>query len=211
LNYTELLASIQTYTENAETDFVAEIPTFVQQTEDRVFHTVQLPDFKKNATATATASSEYLATPTDFVAPYSLAVTNGTDGYGFLLSKDLNFLRQAYPSAATEGEPRFYALWDDDTFMLAPTPDSAYTMQLDYYYKPESIVTATNTWLGDNFPSVLLYGCLVEAYIFMKGEEDMLNTYKTQYMEALDRLKVLGEGKDRKDTYRSGQIRQEVT
>lgn len=207
MNYSELVASIQTYTENTETDFVAEIPTFVQQAEDRIFHIVDhLPFFRKGATTSVTASSPYLATPSDFIFPYSLAIISGTTTT-FLINKDLTFMREAYPDSSVEDAPVYYAQWDHDTFMLAPTPDSAYTAQLDYSYKPESIVTASTTWLGDNAESCLLYGALLEAYTFMKGEEDLIGLYKARYDEALNRLKVLADAHSRKDAYRSGQLR----
>jgi hypothetical protein len=207
MTYAELVASIKYYTENTEADFVTEIPTFVKQTEDRIFHIVDhLPVFRKGATTTVTASSAYLATPSDFIFPYSLAVLTGTTTT-YLLNKDVTFIRAAYPDASVEGEPVYYALWDDNTFIMAPTPDTTYTAQIDYTYKPESIVTASTSWLGSNAESTLLYGCLVEAYTFMKGEDDLIKLYMGRYQEALERLKVLADAHVRKDAYRAGQIR----
>jgi len=208
--YTDLVASIQEYTQNSETTFVAEIPNFVKQTEDRIQHLVQLPVFRKSSTGTMTASNRFLSSPTDFVSMYSLAVLNGSSEYSFLLNKDVDFIREAFDTTATTALPRFYALWDEDTFLLGPTPDSGYTAQLNYFYKPETIVTAENTWLGDEVPSALLYGCLVEAYTYMKGEQDLLAQYDTRFKEALVKLKELGDGKNRMDNYRSGQVRARV-
>jgi len=207
MNYTSLLASVQEYTQNSESVFVAEIPNMVKQVEDRIQHIVQLPVFRKTSSGTVTASNRFLTTPTDFVAAYSLAVLNGSSEYSFLLNKDVDFIREAFDQTTDTGLPRFYALWDHDTFLLAPTPDSGYTTQLNYFYKPESIVTAENTWLGDEAESAMLYGTLVEAYTFMKGEPDLMQLYEQRYKEALVKLKELGDGKLRQDMYRSGQVR----
>lgn len=208
MTYAELLASIQTYTENTETDFVAEIPTFVKQTEDRIFHIVDhLPVFRKHQTSSVTVSSAYMATPTDFVFPYSLAIIDAGGSTNYMLNKDITFIRQVYPDPSVEALPEYYALWDDNTFVMAPTPDAAYSIQIDYTYKPESIVTASTTWIGDNAESTLLAGCLYEAYIFMKGEEDLIATYEKNFMQSLSRIKVLADAHERKDAYRSGQLR----
>jgi len=207
MNYTSLLASVQDYTQNSESTFVAEIPNMVKQVEDRIQHIVQLPVFRKTSSGTVTASNRFLTTPTDFVAAYSLAVLNGSSEYSFLLNKDVDFIRESFDKTTDTGLPRFYAVWDHDTFLLAPTPDSGYTTQLNYFYKPESIVTAENTWLGDEAESALLYGTLVEAYTFMKGEQDLMQLYEQRYKEALVKLKELGDGKLRQDMYRSGQVR----
>jgi len=207
MNYTELKASIQTYTENTETDFVAEIPTFVKQTEDRIQHIVQLPMFRKTSTASLTASNRFLNAPSDFVSVFSMAVLDASSNYFFLLNKDVDFIRQAYDQTTTEGQPRYYALWDHDTFIVAPTPSAALSIQLNYFYKPESIVTASTTWLGDEAEAAMLYGCLVEAYVFMKGEQDLIQLYDGRFKEALVKLKELGDGKNRQDMYRTGQVR----
>ena len=221
MNYTQLSNAIQAYTENTEADFIAEIPVFVQQAEQRIYNTVQFPSLRKNVTGVTTASNKYLACPSDFLAVYSMAVVDGTlatGDYEYLLNKDVNFIRQAYPRASDTGAPKYYALFGPQssndaelTFILGPTPDGSYPVELHYYYYPESIVTATTTWLGDNFDSVLLYGSLVEAYTYMKGEQDMMALYNGKYQEALALAKRLGDGMERQDAYRSGQYRQAVT
>ena len=228
MNYAQLSAAIQAYTENPSADFVAEIPTFVQQAEQRIYNSVQFPSLRKNMVGTTSTNNKYVAAPNDFLAVYSLAVvTNVTGGdintgtYEYLLNKDVNFIRQAYPTPDSTGTPRYYALFGPTisgatitpelTFIIGPTPDANYKLELHYYYYPESIVTANTTWLGDNFDSVLLYGSLMEAYTYMKGEADMLQLYNTKYMEALALAKRLGDGMERQDAYRSGQYRQPVT
>lgn len=221
MNYTQLSDAIQAYTENTEADFVAEIPVFVKQAEQRIYNTVQFPSLRKNVTGVTTASNKYLQCPLDFLAVYSMAVVDGTlesGTYEYLLNKDVNFIRQAYPQANATGIPKYYALFgprsddaDELTFILGPTPDTTYNVELHYYYYPESIVTASTTWLGDNFDSVLLYGSLVEAYTYMKGEQDMMALYNGKYQEALAMAKRLGDGMERQDAYRSGQYRQAVT
>ena len=224
MTYTELVNAIQAYTENTESNFVAEIPVFVTQAEQRIYNSVQFPSLRKNVTGLTTQNNKYLSCPGDFLAVYSLAVIDGTGVYEYLLNKDVNFIRQAYPVPTDTGLPRYYALFGPTTtnslsptitnelsFILGPTPDAAYNVELHYYYYPESIVTAGTTWLGDNFDSVLLYGSLVEAYTFMKGETDMVNLYGQKYAEALALAKRLGDGMERQDAYRSGQYRQPVT
>jgi len=221
MNYTQLSAAIQAYTENTEADFVANIPVFVQQAEQRIYNSVQFPSLRKNVTGSTTVDNKYVSCPSDFLAVYSFAVVDGTftsGTYEYLLNKDVNFIRQAYPQANDTGLPRYYALFGPQssndaelTFILGPTPDANYNVELHYYYYPESIVTATTTWLGDNFDSVLLYASLVEAYTYMKGEADMMQLYNTKYMEAMALAKRLGDGMERQDAYRSGQFRQKVT
>ena len=221
MNYTQLSNAIQAYTENTEADFVANIPVFVQQAEQRIYNSVQFPSLRKNVTGVTTASNKYLACPSDFLAVYSMAVVDGTlatGDYEYLLNKDVNFIRQAYPRASDTGAPKYYALFGPQssndaelTFILGPTPDGSYPVELHYYYYPESIVTATTTWLGDNFDTVLLYASLVEAYTYMKGEADMMALYNQKFMEALALAKRLGDGMERQDAYRSGQFRQKVT
>ena len=223
MNYTQLSANIQAYTENTESNFVAEIPVFVQQAEQRIYNTVQFPSLRKNMTGYVSTTTPYLSAPTDYLATYSLAVIDGDGNYEYLLNKDVNFIRQAYPNPTDTGLPRYYALFgptvtgsaisNELSFILGPKPDAGYEVELHFYYYPESITTASTgqTWLGDNFDSVLLYGSLVEAYTYMKGEPDLLTFYNTKYQEALMLAKRLGDGMERQDAYRSGQFRQAVT
>jgi len=227
MNYTQLKQLIQDYTQNYESTFVADIPTFVEQAEQRIYNSVQFPSLRKNVTGAITQYNQYLATPNDFLAPYSLAIYPVSGGpYLYLLNKDVNYMRQAYPDPASYGQPKYYALFgptvtggsitNELTFILGPTPDTAYTAELHYYYYPVSIADTTNnpsgtSWLGDNFDSVLLYGSLVEAYTFMKGDQDLMTIYNQKYVEALALAKRLGDGMERRDAYRSGQFRQAVT
>jgi hypothetical protein len=226
MNYTQLTAAICDYTQNFDQDFIDNIPVFVKQAEQRIFNTVQFPSIRKNVTGTLTANNKYLSAPGDFLAVYSLAVVDATGAYEYLLNKDVNFIRQAYPTPTSTGLPKYYALFGPTTtnntppvitnelsFIMGPTPDAAYTVELHFYYMPESISVAASgqSWLGDNFDSVLLYGSLVEAYLFMKGEADLQAQYETKYKEALALAKRLGDGLERQDAYRSGQYRQAVT
>lgn len=220
MNYTQLSTAIQDYTQNYDTDFVANIPTFVEQAEQRIYNNVQLPALRKNVTGTCTSGNMYLACPDDYLATYSLALIDATGNYEYLLNKDVNFIRQAYPNPNDTGLPKYYAIFgsrlanpDELSFILGPTPDAGYEAELHYYYYPQSITTTASgtSWLGDNFDSVLLYGSLVEAYTFMKGEQDLVTLYNQKYVEALALLKRLGDGMDRQDAYRSGQFRQQVT
>jgi hypothetical protein len=224
MNYAALSAAIQAYTENTEADFVANIPVFVTQAEQRIYNSVQFPSIRKNVTSTIAINTQYLDCPLDFLAVYSMAVIDGNGNYEYLLNKDVNFIRQAYPNPTTDtGLPRYYALfgptvlnstiYDELSFILGPRADANYGVELHYYYYPESITVAADgqTWLGDNFDSVLLYGSLVEAYTYMKGEQDMMQLYNTKFMEALALAKRLGDGMERQDAYRSGQFRQKVT
>lgn len=208
MNYSELVSAIQDYTEN--TFATADINIFIKQAEQRVYNTVQLPALRKNVTGNTTANNKYLAAPSDWLSTFSMAVVNNDGSYTYLLNKDVNFIRAAYPEPTDTGTPEYYALFDQNSFILGPTPNAAYTIELHYFYYPESIVTANTTWLGNNFDSVLLYGSLLEAYTYMKGESDILNLYKQRYDEALALLKQLGDGKDRQDAYRSGQVRYKV-
>ena len=226
MTYTELVAAIKGYCENdfpttagsfTSTD---QVNTFIKQAEQRIYNSVQFPAIRKNVTAATTINNKYLSSPGDFLAPYSLAVIDGTGSYEYLLNKDVNYIRAAYPSPNDTGIPRYYAIFGPTTtndtppvitneysFILGPTPDAAYSVELHYYFYPESIVTASTTWLGDNFDSVLLYGSLLEAYAFMKGEPDVIATYEKRYNEALMLAKRLGDGMERQDAYRSGQVR----
>jgi hypothetical protein len=219
MNYAALSAAIQDYTQNYEQEFVANIPVFVQQAEQRIYNTVQFPSLRKNVTGSVSLGNKYLSCPDDFLSAYSLAVIDALGNYEYLLNKDVNFIRQAYPSPNDQAIPKYYALFgptvagatisDELSFILGPTPDAAYNVELHYYYYPESITVAADgrTWLGDNFDTVLLYGSLVEAYTFMKGEADMLALYDGKYKEALGLAKRLGDGLERSDAYRSGQAR----
>ena len=219
MNYTQLSANIQAYTENTESNFVAEIPVFVQQAEQRIYNSMQFPSIRKNVTGLVNSTTPYLACPADFLAVYSLAAVDATGAYEYLLNKDVNFIRQAYPNPNTDkGIPKYYALFGPQssdvkelTFIVGPTPDDDYTVELHYYYYPPSITTNQTSWLGDNFDSVLLYGSLVEAYTYMKGEPDMMALYNQKFMEALALAKRLADGMERQDAYRSGQFRQQVT
>jgi hypothetical protein len=219
MNYTQLSNAIQAYTENTETDFVANIPVFVQQAEERIFNSVQFPSLRQNVTGSMTTNNKYLQCPTDFLAVYSLAVINASGEYEYLLNKDVNFIRQAYPQPTDTGIPKYYALFGprsdnpaELTFILGPTPDAGYSAELHYFFYPPSITVSPYTsWLGDNFDPVLLYASLVEAYTYMKGEQDMMALYNGKYQEALALAKRLGDGMERQDAYRSGQYRQAVT
>ena len=219
MNYAALVVAVSDYTEN--TFDTVDMNLFITQAEQRIYNSVQFPSLRKNVTGTITASNKYVSCPDDFLAPYSLAIyPSGGGSYTYLLNKDVNFIREAYPSPTSTGTPKYYALFgptvtsgtitNELTLILGPTPDTTYSTELHYYYYPASIVTASTTWLGDNFDSVLLYGALVEAYTYMKGEQDMIELYNKKYMEALSLAKRLGDGMDRQDAYRSGQLRAAV-
>ena len=208
MNYTELKTNIADICENTFTD--AQFALFVDQAEQNIYNSVQIPALRKNVTGTLTSGNKYLATPTDFLYTYSLAVLDSDSVYTFLLNKDVNFIRDAYPNPATTGFPAHYAYFDDTSFILGPTPNSAYTSELHYGYYPESIVTAGTTWLGDESSSALLNGSLVEAIRFMKGEPDVVAIYDKMYLQSIGLLKNLGDGKLREDSYRAGQYRQAV-
>lgn len=208
MNYAELVAAIEDYCE--QTFATTDVNTFIKQAEQRIYNSVQLPALRKNVTGNTTASNKYLAAPSDWLATFSLAVIDASGNYEYLLNKDVNFIRESYPAPTDTGKPIYYALFDQNTFILGPTPDASYTMELHYFYYPQSIVTAGTTWLGDNFDSALLYGALLEAYTYLKGEADIIQVYKQRYDEAMMLLKQLGDGKDRRDAYRSGQVRYPV-
>jgi len=281
MNYTQLSAAIQSYTDNTDASFIAEIPTFVRQTEQRVYNAVQIANLRKNMTGTLQAGNKYLSCPDDFLSAYSLAIyaapsttATGTTGaftivvasatsivsgmyvtgsgiatgavvvtvvgttvtldkantgnvsgtvsfqgdYTYLLNRDVNYVREVYPNPSYKGTPKYYAIFgpqsldvDELTFIVGPTPDVNYGAELHFYYYPESIVTANTSWLGDNFDSVLLYGSLVEAYTYMKGEQDLMTLYDGKYKEAITLAKRLGDGLERRDAYRSGQTRVDVS
>ena len=210
LTYAQLVVQIQDYTENTFT--VTDINNFIQQAEQRIYNTVQLPALRKNVTGTLSTGNKYLAMPTDWLATFSLAVINTSNEYLYLLNKDVNFIRQSFPDTDSDfyGEPQYYAVFDNATFIVGPTPDANYSAELHYFYYPESIVTASTSWVGNNFSSVLLYGSLLEAYTYMKGEKDVMMEYQKRYDDAMVLLKQLGDGKDRQDAYRSGQVRYPV-
>lgn len=215
MNYSQLTTAIQDYTEN--TFQSVELATFVQNAEQRIYNTVQLPALRKNVTGVLTAGNKYLSCPNDFLAVYSLAVVDNNGTYNYLLDKDVNFVRESYPSPNSQGLPQYYALFgpqlsfpNETSIILGPTPNNNYSVELHYFYYPESIVTANTSWLGDNFDSVLLYGSLLEAYVFMKGEVDVMAKYQERYNEAMALLKQLGDGKNRSDAYRNGQVRYPV-
>ena len=205
--FTTLKSAIQDYTQNTETSFVSNLPTFIVQAEDRIIKSVELPNFRKNVTGTFTASNQYLATPSDYLYPYSLAVLDSDSNYSYLLNTDVSFMREAYPLVSTTGTPKHYAQFDDTTFIVGPTPNSNYTTELHYFYIPQSITESSDgtTWLGTNAPEVLLYASLLEAYTFMKGEPDLMMNYEKRFQEALQRLTLESDGYNRKDAYRDGQ------
>ena len=224
MTYTELVAAVAAYTENSVSATV--VNTFITQAEQRIYNTIQFPSLRKNVTGVTTSGNKYLSCPSDFLSVYSMAVIDGTGAYEYLLNKDVNFIRQAYPVPTDTAIPKFYAIFgptttsgatptitDELSFILGPTPDAAYSVELHYYYYPESITVASDgrTWLGDNFDSVLFYGTMVEAYTYMKGEADIMALYEGKYKEALAMAKRLGDGMERQDAYRSGQYRQAVT
>ena len=210
MNYSELVQAIKDYAENEETSFVTHIPDFVRQAEQKILRSVSIPELRKNVTSSLTASNRYLQRPDDFLAVFSLAVVDGDGDYHYLYDKDANFIKEAYPGSTT-GLPKFYGLFDGDTtstqgnFILGPTPDSTYTVELHYYFDPDSIVTSSTSWLGDNAETALLNGCLVEAYTYMKGDADIMQLYRQQYsdaMEALFKINVMSG----RDEYRDGRL-----
>ena len=215
MNYEELKVNIANICENTFTD--EEYALFTEQAEQRIYNTVQLANLRKNVTGTLTSSNKYLSAPSDFLSVYSIAIVMPSGEFRYLLNKDVNFIREAYPNSTTLGTPKYYALFgpaivsneitNELTFILGPTPSANLTIELHFYYYPESIVTAGSSWLGDNFDTVLLYGALVEAYTYMKGEADLLQLYVAKYTEAMQQAKRLGDGLERQDAYRSGQAR----
>ena len=209
MDYTQLKVDIQDICETTFTD--AQLAMFTEQAEQKIYNTVQIPALRKNVTGGLTANNTYLDIPSDFLWSYSLAVVDGDGNYSFLINKDVNFIREAYPKVTSIGLPVHYAYFNDDAFIVGPTPDSAYAVELHYGYYPASIVTAGTTWLGDEFDSALLNGALIEAIRFLKGEPDMVALYERLYVQAIGLLKNLGDGKLREDAFRSGQYRVAVT
>jgi len=216
MTYNELVTAVQDYCEN--TFPTVDMNTFIRQAEQRIYNTVQIANLRKNMTGTLSANNKYLACPGDFLSAYSLAVIDGSGNYEYLLNKDVNFIRQAYPNPTSTGLPKYYAIFGPATtdatelsFILGPTPDTNYGVELHFYYYPESIVTAGTTWLGDNFDSALLNGTMVEAIRFMKGEADLVKFYQDMYIQSIALLKNLGDGKQRMDAYRDGQVKVQVS
>jgi hypothetical protein len=211
MNYADLVQAIKDYTENLETSFVSQIPNFIEQAEERIYRSVMIPELRKNVTASMSAGNQYLARPSDFLAVFSIAVINGDGDYTYLLDKDVNFIREAFPRSSTQGLPQFYGQFDgDDTvgsgnFILGPTPDASYSVELHYYFDPPSIVTTGTSWLGENAEAALLYGSLLEAYTYMKGEADILALYNQRYEEALAQLGGVGI-RSMRDNYRDGEF-----
>lgn len=237
MTYNELFVAIKNYLQNdfpsetwtnpagsgtTSSDGTSQINTFIEQAEDRIYNTVQIPPLRKNVTGFTTNGNKYLSCPSDFLSVFSIAVVNGTGEYSYLLDKDVNYIREVYPNPNSTGLPKYYALFgptvasntitDELSFILAPTPNAAYTVELHYYYYPESITVASDgrTWLGDNYAPALLYGSLIEAYIFMKGEADMMAAYEKKYQDSLAQLNRLGTGLERGDAYRDGQAKIKV-
>jgi hypothetical protein len=223
MNYAQLSAAITAYSESDEPLFVENIPVFVQAAEQRIYNSVQLSYLRKNVDGATTPSNKYLSTPSDFLSVFSIAVIKANGEYEYLLNKDVNFIRQAYPSPTDTGLPKYYAIFGPTTtadnpptltneisLILGPTPDIAYDIELHYFFYPESIVTAGTTWLGDNFDTALFYGALREAAVFQRQEPDMVANYEQKYQEGMMLLKQLGDGKERQDAYRSGQVRYPV-
>lgn len=223
MNFAELSAAIRNYSETEEPEFIANIPVFVEAAEQRIYNSVQLSYLRRNVTSTLTPNNKYLSSPQDFLSVHSLAVIDANGNYEYLLNKDVNFIRQAFPSPTDTGVPKYYAIFGPTTtsdnppvqtnelsFILGPTPNSNYPVELHYFYYPESIVTSGTSWLGDNFDTALLYGALRDAAIFQRQEADVVANYEQKYNESMTMLKQLGDGKERQDSYRSGQVRYPV-
>jgi hypothetical protein len=207
--YAQLKQAIQDYTENDETTFVTNLPVFIRAAEERILKNIQLTLFRKNVSASFTASNKYLASPTDFLAPFSLSYTDAEGDKEFLLFKDVNFIQDYNPDATDTGAPRYYAVFDINNFIIAPTPDSNYSVELHYYYRPASLTAGADdgtTWLSENATMAMLYGSLIEAYTFMKGEQDLVANYNQRFVEALTGMKMLGEAKETTDEYRAGRV-----
>jgi len=218
MNYSELVTAVSDYCENSFP--TADMNVFIKQAEQRIYNTAQPANLRKNVTGSLSQGNKYLGCPADFLSPYSLAIypASGNGDFLYLLNKDVNFMREAYPNPATQGKPKHYAIFGPQSndinelaFLVGPTPDAAYMAELHYYYYPESIVTANTTWLGDNFDSVLLYGTICEALVYMKGEGDMVKLAQDRYVQAIALYKNLADGKQRADAYRDGQVRVQVS
>tara|TARA_R110002020_G_scaffold53997_6_gene150910 strand:- start:2203 stop:2853 length:651 start_codon:yes stop_codon:yes gene_type:complete len=207
MTYTELVAAINSYTENDYT--TTDVNTFIKNAEQRIYNSAQIPDLRKNVTGAISANNRFLEVPTDWLATYSISVIDSDNEHNYLLNKDVNFIRESFPDTDTtfNGKPQYYAIFDDTSFILGPTPDIGYSAELHYYFYPTTIVTAGSSWLGDNFDTVLFYGALLEAAAYLKENDEITNQYKERYTESLNELKGLGEGKNMRDAYRSGQVR----
>lgn len=206
--YAQLVDAIHGYLQVDENGISTnDMNTIIRQAEQRIYYDVQIPVLKKNVTGNLTANNRYLTTPSDYLATFSIAVNNNGN-YEYLLPKEVAFLREAYPSTSTTGVPRYYAIFDNDTFLIAPPPNASYEVELHYFYEPPSIVDQpTGTWLSENAENTLLYGCLFEAYTYLKGEQDLIGLYAGKYKESLQALRVIGEGRNRSDTYRNSEPR----
>ncbi len=213
MTYAELKSLVQNYLQNTETQFVSDLPKLIEQTEERILKTINLPVFRKNVSGTLTSGNKYLSTPTDFLDNFSLSFTSSSE-QTFLLYKDVNFIREAYPNSSTTGLPKHYGLFDDTTFIVGPTPNADLVVELHYFYRPTSITAGADsgtTWLSTNAKNALLYGTLLESYVYMKGDPDMMSMYEKRFLEALVRLKNLGEGDNTVDTYRDDVVRTQRT
>ena len=213
MTYSELKSLVQNYLQNTETQFVSDLPKLIEQTEERILKTINLPVFRKNVSGTLTSGNQYLATPSDFLDNFSLSFTSSSE-QTFLMYKDVNFIREAYPNSSTTGLPKHYGLFDDTTFIVGPTPNADLVVELHYFYRPTSITAGADsgtTWLSTNAKNALLYGTLLESYVYMKGDPDMMSMYEKRFLEALVRLKNLGEGDNRVDTYRDDVVRTQRT
>lgn len=214
MDYAGLTQAVQDYTENYETTFVANIPVFVRQAEERIYRSVLIPELRKNVIGNVSAGNRYLARPSDFLSVFSMAIIDTDGDYHYLIDKDMNFIREAYPSASTQGMPYYYGIYDGDiptvtgNFLLGPTPDLNYQVELQYYYDPPSIVDTGTSWLGENAEAALLYGTLLEAYTFMKGDADIMTVYKGRYDEALGQIGII-DVRSKRDSYRDGDMRVE--
>lgn len=212
MNYAELTQALQDYLETSETSFVSNIPTFVRQAEERIYRSVQIPELRKNVVGNLTAGNRYLARPADFLSAFSIAVISAAGEYSYLLDKDMSFIREAYPNPSVQGVPKYYAQYDGDiptatgNFIVGPTPNTGYQVELQYYYDPPSIVTAGTSWLGDNAETALLYGSLIEAYTYLKGDADMIALYTTRYNEAMMQLFGI-DLRSNRDDYRDGAMK----
>ena len=207
--FATLKTAIQDYTENTDTTFVSNLNNFIKGSEERILKSVQLSPFRKNASGSMTSGNKYLAVPTDYLASFSLSFTNSSSEQVFLELKDADYVQSYNPNPATTGNPKYYAVYDVDNFIIGPTPNSGYAVELHYYYRPASITAGADsgtTWLSENTPYALLYGSLVEAYIFMKGENDLIATYEKRFTQALTEAKLLGEAKETTDEYRVGKV-----
>lgn len=209
MNYSELVTQIQNYLENSEASFIATIPDIVRNAEWRIHHDLQLPVSRSNKTTTSTSGNRYLGLPPDFISPFEASVISGST-YSPLIFVDTSYIREAYPDPTATGLPQHYALWNSSTVILGPTPDATYTVELHYFRLPESIVTASTTWIGDNAPTALLYACLIDGYVYNKGDPEMMKVYDMRYKESIELLKVTSVGRVRNDAYRDGQFKAPV-